>query len=602
VKKTIAILTILITFWIEGSFAQQSDSQLAFQYYRDKQYEKAAPLFDKLYSRTRSRSYFNYYIYCLTNLKEYSLAEKIIKKEIRRNPSNKSFLVELGYLYKQTNKPGKMQEKYQLAIKKLLPVDRDIKDLANAFVSKREYEMALATYEKGRSIRKQNHLYYFEIANIHLYQRNFEKMLEEFMIALSVDPTKLKQVESRLQSALFQDINGDLAPLMKRKLIQRIQSKNSNPVFNELLLWYFIQNKEYSSALRQARALDLRLKENGERLLRLARLAIASKDYENAFTAYQYIIEKGKGSKNYLTGRMGALNVQLLQLEEKKVRTPIEIHQLENQFKEFLQETDFKPSILPAILNLARLEAFHLNHIDESTQLLEKASKMKGLNSRRRSEVKMLRADVALLAGKIWDSILLYAQIEKANKNNPIGFEAKFKKAKVAYYSGDLDWAQTQLDVLKGSTSKLIANDAIALSQLINDNTSLDSTEQAMKQYARADYLHYQRKDTAALATLDSLIRNHPGHSLLDEAYFKKFEIYSFLKEKDKALEALNKIVNDSPYELLADKALFHRALLHEAEKQNQKAMDSYKMILTNYPGSIFVIEARNRYRALRGN
>ena len=72
----------------------------------------------------------------------------------------------------------------------------------------------------------------------------------------------------------------------------------------------------------------------------------------------------------------------------------------------------------------------------------------------------------------------------KEFKNDPLGHLAKFKNAQVYYFSGEYDWCQAQLDVLKASTSKLIANDALELSVLITDNYNMDTSETAMKLFA----------------------------------------------------------------------------------------------------------------------
>lgn len=75
---------------------------------------------------------------------------------------------------------------------------------------------------------------------------------------------------------------------------------------------------------------------------------------------------------------------------------------------------------------------------------------------------------------------------------------------------GEFKWAKAQLDALKASTSKMIANDAIALSQLISNNTSLDTSYTAMKIYAEADFQIYQKRNNEAILKLDELLKNHP--------------------------------------------------------------------------------------------
>ena len=217
-----------------------------------------------------------------------------------------------------------------------------------------------------------------------------------------------------------------------------------------------------------------------------------------------------------------------------------------------------------------------------------------------KAEIKMELADIKLFADEKWDAILLYSQIEKANKNNPIGYEAKYKKAKVSYYMGELKWAKAQLDALKGSTSKMIANDAIALSQLISDNTTLDTSYTAMKTYAEAEFLLLQKKEGEAINKLDELLRSQPAHSLTDEVYYKKYEIYYQQNQYEDALLNLNKIVKEHPWDSIADKALYRKGELLEKMKKLPEALECYKSIIKDYPDSIFSVEARQRVNALR--
>jgi len=206
------------------------------------------------------------------------------------------------------------------------------------------------------------------------------------------------------------------------------------------------------------------------------------------------------------------------------------------------------------------------------------------------------------LENKKWDAILLYSQIEQRNKNNPIGYEAKLKKAKVSYYLGELDWAKAQLNVLKGSTSKLIANDALNLSQLINDNTTLDSTYSAMKYYAEADFLIFQGKVDSAKVMLNNFFKTYPGHSLSDEVHYKIYELWHSQQIYEKAISQLDLIIKEHPYENLAAKALYKQAELFDLQNRKKESGDNYKKIIIEYPESIYSVEARERYSLIRNS
>ncbi len=603
-KKFIISFLLLISFLgSEHAFSQnriQTDSQLAFGYFRDKEYQPAASLFFNLHKATRSKTYFNYYIDCLIQLENFQEAEKAIKKEIKKNPDDRSFLIALGFLYKKAGENEKHLNQYNKVLDKLIPVKSQITSIANSFISKREYDYAIKTYLKGRKILKQDHVFHLELANVFLSQRDFEKMVSEYLLALTIDPNLNKQIQNRLQSALLQDINSSLDPILKNQLLQKIQTQSDNLAFKELLLWYFMQKKQFKAAFTQARSLDLLKNEDGTRLLDLANAARTNHDYETALKCFQLVIDKGESAPKYLSAQMGDLETRYQTLEEQNSYSKDVWIELSERYQKFFKTEANYLKAISSVIQYAHINSFYLLNPDKSIELLEKTLAKKGVNSLNKSRLKLELADTKLFADDKWDAILLYSQIEKSNRNNELGFDAKFKKAKVSYYMGEVIWAKAQLDALKGSTSKLIANDAISLSQLISDNTTLDTSYTAIKLYAAADFLIYQRKDSLAILKFEDLLKNHTGHSLSDEAYFKLYEIYYKANKMDLANEALDAIVNEHPYESLAAKALFVQAELFEKLQKPEKAKENYKTIVTEYPDSIFSVDARKRLEAFR--
>ncbi|RUT79275.1 tetratricopeptide repeat protein [Ancylomarina longa] len=602
-KYIVSIILVISLIGTTNSLGQQNiqtASQLAFKYFRDKEYKPASVLFHDLFTSTQSKTYFNYYIDCLLHLKNYQDAEKFIKKQIKKHPGDNNFQIALGYAYKQAGDIDDSKNQYNKVIQKLIPVKSAITSTANSFLGKREYELAGKTYLSGRKLINQEDAFHYEIANIFYYQKDYKNMVKEYLMALAIDESKLNLIENRLQSALFQDIDSSLGSILKNQLLEKIQKSRNNIRFKELLLWYFMQKKQFSAALDQAMSIDLIQNEDGSRLLELAKLASSNKDYKTALRCYQIVINKGNKSPQYFNAKIGILDTHYFQLKDNNSDSLEEWQTLSNQYEEFFNQQEMIAKAPLALIKFAHIKAFYLKNNNKAIELLQKALSTKNLNTKNRSNIKMELADVKLFNDEKWDAILLYAQIEKSNKNNPLGFEAKFKKAKASYYMGELNWAKAQLDAIKGSTSKLIANDAIALSQLISDNTTLDTTETALKTYAEAEFLSYKKQDSSALQTLDLLIKNHPDHSLTDEAYYKKAEIYLSEKKIEKAIYNLNLIVNKYPYNSLADKALFQLGTVYEKQSQKEKAINSYKLVLTKYPDSIFSIEARDRLHKLQ--
>ena len=231
-------------FGFQITFAQrniQKASQVAFKYYRDKEYKPASVLFYELYDATKSKTYFDYYIQCLVQINEIKDAEKFIRKQIKRNPYDKTLLITLGYVYKESGQVDKANEQFHKVIAKIAPVSNDINNVANAFIGKREYDFAILAYQKGRTLLKNPHGFHFEIANVYLFTRDFENMTKEYLMALEVDQSLSNRVQNRLQSALFQDIDSSIDPILSKQLLGKSQQFPQNIAFKELLQWYFTQ-------------------------------------------------------------------------------------------------------------------------------------------------------------------------------------------------------------------------------------------------------------------------------------------------------------------------------------------------------------------------
>ncbi len=602
-KKTVKYLFVIILvianlFAVAQQNNKQTASQLAFKYYNAKEYRPASSLFYNLFKTTKSKTYFRYYIECMVRLEDYNDAEILTKKQIRKHKGDKSFLITLGYIYKQSQQLDKAKEQFEKALKKVTPVKSDIISVANEFLSKRENTYAEKTFLKGREILKDPTAFQTDLANVYLYQRNYEKMITECLNALITDPEQLTTVKNRMQSALVLDVDNSLDQLLKQQLFKKLLDYPKNVAFKELMQWYYMQKKQFADAFIQAKSIDLLQNENGTRLLLLARTARKNKDYKTAVKSLQTIVDKDTETPIFLTAKRELLHTQFLQLNQQKDVTAKQWTKLLVLYNDFLEDKKNKADFSDIIVEAAHIKSRYLNQSNEAINDLESLLKNKRLNKEKAAKVKMELADIKLFIDEKWDAILLYSQIEKSNKNNNFGFEAKFKKAKVSYYLGEVKWANAQLNVIKGSTSKLVANDAIALSQLITDNVGLDTNYTAIRQFARADFLFYQNKKQQAIATLDSLLQQFPTNELTDDVYLLKFQIYQ-QNNPEEAQIYLDKIITEYPQSILTAKALYFKALFL-SEKQREKAIALLKKILTDYSDSVYAVDARKMLSDLK--
>lgn len=617
-KIVSAILLVLITATL---FAQSSDPvALANEYYRQGDLEKAEEQYKKLARNKRnvSRIHDNYFKLLLT-IQDFEGAEKYVKNVLRQFPQNYLYEIDLGIVYQAQQKETAADKYFDGIIKKVAKKARDekktndIRILAQTFFEKNLREKALLTYEKGREALNRPSLFSLELANAYRLMNKKELMIKEYLTFSKSQPQNLNYVKNSFQRVLTEPADLDT---LETILYDFIQEANGDPIYNEMLIWTHLQQKNFSAALRQAYALDQRNKKSkkesapeprrkneGENIINVGLIAYNNADYKTAEKAFNYIIRDYPESPS---SRLAQKYVLLSEEEVIKASYPVDtsaVRELIGKYEAFKGQSRDLFTALDAQRRKALLHAFYLNEIRESIEILTDLVSQPVGKHRIVAESKMDLADIYLLDKQPWESILLYAQVERMFKDEPLGYEAKLKSAKLSYFKGEFELAQGHLDILKLATSREIANDALNLSILIKNNTVFDSTDVVMQEYANIDLLLFQNQKQEALDALDQMIEKYPKHSIVDEVYFLKAKTYRELGESGKAVEALNKINEGFYFEILGDDALFLTAVIHEDDlKDPEKSMELYTELLNKFPGSIFVSEARKRFRELRGD
>lgn len=582
----------------------QQESKLAQEYYSTGEYEKAATLYAKLYDKNSGNDYyFNRYIESLMNLDRYAESEKAIKKQIKAKPKQVQLYVTYGSLFERQFKDDQAKAQYEKAIKKL-PADRyaTIK-LANAFISRTKYEYATKAYEQGAMLLKDKNVFAYNLGDLYRRKGNIPLMIENYLSSLVDNPSRVNSLKTLFQRSLSDEEQYDE---LKAQLYDRIQTNEEMVEFPELLTWVFIQQKDYRNAFRQVRALDKRLDENGGRIYKLAQVAANAKDYEAAIEAFDYIVqEKGPESSYYIEAKRESLTCKRKKIVEGFAYTEADLRVLEQQYEAFLEEFGSSKVTASIVSELAELEAFYLNDLDKAISILSEMIEYPGIDNRIKANGKLNLADFYLMQGEIWEATLLYSQVDKEFKDDILGHEARYRNAKLSYFAGDFQWAQAQFDVLKASTSKLIANDAIDRSVFIMDNLGLDTVLTSMTLYSEAELLVFQNRYEEAFQKMDTIRRDFADHSLIDDIYYTSAKIYSKQRDYVKAAEMYQKIIDNHVEEIRADNALFELAELYENPEQLNdiaKAQALYEKLFLEFSASTYAVEARKRYRKLRGD
>jgi len=586
------------------SFAQTQDIQnmsvLASQYYQNREFGKAAELYEKLYSETKAEGYFNIYFDCLLAIPDFNKAEKEIRKGIRGNSSDSYWYVQWGFLKKAQGQPAEAIKLYEKALSAISANPAECSNLANQFVSRREFEFAEKVYLRGR-IASPEIGYNYELARIYYYMRNYDQMMHEYLEWLTLKESNIEIVKSNLSSVLSMDNDQEISSQLKTYLLKRIQAQPEQINYNRLLIWLFIQDKNFSAATRQSIALDRRTGTEDGNIFGLANVSATNKNYDEAAKAYDYLIGKGKKAEYYNLACIQRMLMQYDRFAEEDIHDPVRATELKNQFTQTFAILGTTTQTLILLTDYAHLLAFYLHQPGEAIKTLTDGLILPGLNIQQISALKAELADVYVFSGDLWEAVITYSQVIESSKSTVLADDVKFKKAKLGYYMSNFQWAKAQLDALRASTSKLIANDAMDLSLFISENLETDSTSIPLQIFARADLHLFRNNFQESLAALDSISKLYPDNSLTDDVSFRRAGIFQKQGKYNEAAVCLESIVKDHSWEMLADDALFQLAGLYQ-NKLNRKAeaMDLYKKMLTDYPGSVFVVDARAEYRKMQ--
>jgi len=601
-KTLIRIIFLLAPVFVFGQAQDlQNMSVLASQYYQNKEFGKAAELYEKIYSSTKAEGYFSIYLDCLMGIPDYDKAEKEIRKGLRGNSADAYWFVQLGFLKKAQGQASEAIKTYEKAISSLSSNPADYANLANQFINRREFEFAEKVYVKAKSVSTPSQ-YNYELARVYYYMRNYELMLKEYLEWMDQKESNLEIVKSNLNSVLVMDNDQEISKQLKSYLLKRIQAEPEQILYTRLLIWLFIQDKNFTAATRQAIALDKRTGTEDGNIFGLANVSATNKNYDEAVKAYDYLIGKGKKAEYYNLALLQRTQMHYDRFVEEFSMDQVRASELKNQFAQTFTNLGMTAETSELLTEYAHLLAFYLNQPTEAIKLLTEGLALPKINLKQMSTMKAELSDIYVFSGDLWEAVITYSQVIESNKSTLLGDDVKFKKAKLGYYMGNFQWAKAQLDALRASTSKLIANDAMDLALFISENLETDSTAVPLQIFARADLHLFRNNYPEALAALDSISKLYAFNSLIDDVDFRKAGIFQKQGKYTEAALLLEEIVKDHSWEMLADDALFQLAVIYQNKlNRKEEAMSLYKKMLADYPASVYVVDARAEYRKMQG-
>jgi len=598
-NKLIPIFILL--FSVTFSFAQAGrDEALANSYFQEGEYEKAVELYQSLWEKNdNAPKFYSPLFKCYVNLKQYEALEKVVRKQQKKFLTNAQYAVDLGYALNLSGQAAKGKEQFDKLIKSLPQNEVFIKELGAAFETYKEFDFAIQVYEKGGKLFNNSVPFGFLLANAYAMKGDYDNAAKEYINFYELQPAQSQNVKNQLMRSTSEKLLG----AVEVQLYAKLQRNSGDEYLSDLLIWIYIQNKDFDGAMQQTKAIDRRKSENGFRVLNLARMASAEDMFDVAINGYEYVVAKGKESPLYLMARTELLNCRKEKIASKVNYAREDLIALKGDYESFINEIGRGNQTAQSMKELAELNGFYLQDIPAAISICEEILKMNGISRELKNQTKLSLGDFLLIDGDVWESSLLYGQVDKEEKDSPLGEEARFRNAKLSYFKGDVEWAKTQLEVLKSSTSELISNDAIDLSVFIIDNSGMDSDVTPLQMFARAELQMYQNLDIGAVSLLDSIKLLFPGHDLYDDILYTQAKIYTKKRLFDKAVPLLDEVIKNYKTDLKGDDATFLLAEINEQHLGNkEKAKELYQSIITDFDSSLLVIEALKRFRILRGD
>ena len=586
----------LIIFILSCCFSLQiyaQEPQLASQYFRNGEYEKAASLYKTLQEKNPYNTiYLDALIDCYQQLEKFEEVNQIVTKQLKSYPNQEYLYVELGYNEQLQNLQEKAIPYYEKAILAIEKSPNMGYLIGKTFQDNYLLDYALLAFKKVMELNP-NMDYNFQIALIYGEKGEIENMFNTYLDLIETNESYESIAKNYIGKFITDDAENEPNVLLKRLLLKRSQNNPYNS-WNELLSWLFIQQKEYDKAFIQEKALHKRNSENINGIVNLGKITFENNDYESTKNCFDYVLENAVNLETELIAKLYLLEVA--------IKTNASTDAIETQFQQLFNQYGKNIATLNIQSIYAEFLAFKKNEPEQAISVLKEALKLP-VNEFQKGYLKIKLADILVFDNKFSSALIYYTQVQNDLKNHTVGQTARFKIAQTSYFKGDFEWAQSQLKVLKNSTSQLISNDALALNLLITDNVVKDSLKMALKKYAVADLLSFQNKNKQAIDTLTLVLNHYKGHPIEDEALFKQAQLFEKTNQFTNAENNYLQIISLNKNDILADDAHYYLAELYLNKLNSvEKAKEYYQKIIFEYPSSIYVVDARKKFRKLRGD
>ena len=588
-KKFIFLYFILIS-----ALAFSQNEQLAQNYFDKGEFEKALLSYQQLLkTQSGNTLYFQRIVESHQQLQQFAEAEKAIRQRLDMYKQS-SLLVELGYNFHLQKNDAKAKDYYEQALEKIKDNPNDVYNVAAVFERRVLIDYALRAYKLAVTLEPRFNFNY-QMAVLYGQQGNTEMMISTFLDESYSNPNSLIMVQNQLSRFMMEDGEVTFNETLRKALLIRAQ-KNQDIFWNEYLSWFYVQLKDYGKAFIQEKAIYKRNSSTFSNIVSLAKLALDEEETETAKEILAFVLENTSDPEVLIEANFYLIEMKVIKATEKDNKI------IETELATLIEKFGVSPTTLPLQILQAHFTTFNLKNPTQGKAILKTALELP-LNKYQKADLKMELADIFLFEEKFNQALLYYSQIEDDLKNHVTGHEASLKAAKTSYFKTDFEWAQQQFKVLKSASSELIANDALEYFLLLNDNKVADSTQVALKKFARADYLMYQNKVPEALAGFQLILKENKGDEIESATLLRIGKLYEKMGSYDLALNQYQEIIDHFSDGIYIDEALYFSAEIYNKHlKDAEKSKVLYEKILFSHEDSIYFIDARKKFRQLRGD
>ena len=570
------------------------NQQLAQNYFDKGEFEKALISYQELITaQPFNGDYFQRIVDCYQQLKQYEPAEKSILERYNKFKQT-ALLVELGYNYQLQKDENKAKKYYEQALDKIKKIPTEVYGIAAVFERKVLIEYALQAYQLAIQLDPRLN-FNFQMALLYGQKGDSDKMIEKFLEESYANPQNLFAIQNQFSRFMTENSDVNFNTALKKALLIRTQ-QNQDIFWNQYLSWYYMQQKEFGKAFIQEKAIYKRNPESLSNIVNLAQLSIEEEEKETANEILEFVLENTQDRELQIQAHYFLVEMKIDKAQEK------DLIGIEAELKLLLKQFGISPYTLKLQLLQAHFETFQMKNPELGKAVLKTALELP-LDEYQKADAKMELADILLFQEKFNQALLYYSQIEEDLKNDVIGHEASLKAAKTSYFKADFIWALKQFKELKSVSSQLIANDAMEYFLLINDNTVADSTQTALKQFARGDYLLYQNKTQEALDLFQDILKNFKGQEIESVTLLRLGKTYENLGDYTSALIQYQIIIDKHQDGIYVDEALYFSAEIYNKQlKDIEKAKPLYEKLVFHHEDSIYFVDARRKFRELRGD